>query len=175
MKRGSGVIVVQQLVLTGEGADRLAEALFSALAVRPAGYLLTPLRPGGRDKGRVMHVLTGPDDGCENDVPCLLRLAEDRVVAVPEVFEELAAPALRQAAHTRAPILLGGITAEMLACPVFRAAVEGCMQGPRPVVAAASPDAADILRGMASEEPLLVDAAAPEAMETVQHELMMRL
>ncbi len=123
---------MRSIFLTGPGASRAAEQLFTAARVRPAGFRLLPLttlngqtRP--RDRGELLHLLMQPPVPMENDVPCFVRLSEGRRVLVREVLEEIAAPALALCAQVRSPLLLDGVSGEMLACPAFRQAVLACV------------------------------------------------
>lgn len=124
---------MRSIFLTGLGASQAAERLFTAARVRPAGFRLLPLttlngqtRP--HDRGELLHLLMQPPAPMENDVPCVLRLSAQRRVLVRETLEEIAAPALTMCAQVRSPLLLDGISGEMLTCPAFREAVRSCVR-----------------------------------------------
>lgn len=136
---------MQQLYLTGEDAAELADRLFTALNVRPAGYRLMPFAVEGQVRGEALHLLMPPAAPMDNDVPCRIRLRTGDWAVVPRVLDEIAAPSLLQTLRLHTPVLLGGITARMLTCTAFREAVVAVLEGPHPVVAAAAPDAREIL------------------------------
>ena len=142
---------MQQLYLTGTHAAAMAEKLFTALNVRPAGYQLTPFTVGGGIRGEALHLLTPPCAPMDNDVPCRIRLRTGDWTISPRVLDEIAAPTLLQARTLHAPILLGGVTGTMLTCRAFREAVVSCLKSDSPVIVAASDDAEDILRALTEE------------------------
>ena len=142
---------MQQLYLTGTHAAAMAEKLFTALNVRPAGYQLTPFTVGGGIRGEALHLRTPPYAPMDNDVPCRIRLRTGDWTIIPRVLDEIAAPTLLQARTLRAPILLGGVTGTMLTCRAFREAVVSCLKSGSPVIVAASDDAEDILRALTEE------------------------
>lgn len=143
---------MQQLYLTGPHASQLADQLFTALNVRPAGYRLTPFTVGGALRGEALHLLTPPCVPMDNDVPCRIRLRSGDWTVVPRVLDEIAAPTLLQALTVHTPLLLDGMTARMLTCAAFREAVVACLMSPRPVIVAASEDAEELLRALTPEE-----------------------
>lgn len=142
---------MQQLYLTGVHASQLAAQLITALNLRPAGYRLLPFTVGGAVRGEALHLLTQPCAPMENDVPCRIRLRTGDWAVVPRVLNEIAAPTLLQAMNVHSPILLDGLTAQMLTCAVFREAVVACLLSPQPVIVAASEDAEEILRALTDE------------------------
>ena len=146
---------MQQLYLTGDHAPALADQLFTALNVRPAGYRLTPFTVGGGVRGEALHLLTPPCAPMDNDVPCRIRLRSGDWTVVPRVLDEIAAPTLLQALNLHAPLLLGGLTARMLTCAAFRKAVVACLKSDRPVIVAASEDAEELLRALTDEKEQL--------------------
>lgn len=143
---------MQQLYLTGSHASELADRLFTALNVRPAGYRLLPFCVSGALRGEALHLLTPPTAPMDNDVPCRVRLRSGDWAVVPRVLDEIAAPNLMQAAAVHTPILLDGLTAQMLTCTAFREAVVAALMSPHPVIAAVSGDAAEHLRALTPEE-----------------------
>ena len=142
---------MQQLYLTGPHAPDIADRLFDALNIRPSGYRLIPFSIGGGLRGDALHLLTPPCAPMDNDVPCRIRLRTGDWTIVPRVLDEIAAPTLLQALTVHAPILLGGVTGQMLTCTRFREAVVQCLKSDRPVIVAASADAEDILRALTLE------------------------
>lgn len=139
---------MQQLYLTGEHAPDLAQRLISALNLRPAGYQLTAFTVGGSLRGEALHLLTPPAAPMDNDVPCRIRLRTGDWAVVPRVLDEIAAPNLLSAVQLHTPILLGGITAQMLTCAAFRKAVVSVLNSERLVIIAASDDAEEHLRAL---------------------------
>lgn len=127
---------MQQLYLTGSHAAELADRLFTALNIRPAGYQLLPFTVGGGLRGEAMHLLLPPAAPMDNDVPCRIRLRAGDWCIVPRTLDEIAAPNLTRAFTVHKPILLGGLTAQMLTCSAFREAVVTLLTSPRPVIAA---------------------------------------
>ena len=97
---------MQQLYLTGTHAAAMAEKLFTALNVRPAGYQLTPFTVGGGIRGEALHLLTPPCAPMDNDVPCRIRLTPAHTQVLTWTLSELAAPALTSALAVHAPMLL---------------------------------------------------------------------
>lgn len=146
---------MQQLYLTGPHAPELADRLFTALNVRPAGYRLLPFTVGGGVRGEALHLLLPPAAPMDNDVPCRIRLREGDWTIVPRVLEEIAAPNLHKALSAHTPILLGGIDAQMLTCSAFREALVTLLTSPRPVIAACADDAEEILRALTPAESQL--------------------
>lgn len=139
---------MQQLYLTGPHAADLADRLFTALNVQPAGYRLLPFSVGGAVRGECLHLLTPPASPMDNDVPCRIRLHPGDWTIVPRVLEEIAAPSLLRALTLCKPILLSGLNARMLTCPAFREAVVTLLTSPRPVIIAADDDAEEHLRAL---------------------------
>lgn len=139
---------MQQLYLSGTHAAKLADQLFTALNMTPAGYLLLPLNFGSGIRGEALHLLLPPAAPMDNDVPCRIRLREGDWCVVPRVLDEIAAPNLRRAITVHKPLLLGGITAQMLTCTTFREAVVDVLTSPRPVIVAAEDDAEEHLRAL---------------------------
>lgn len=172
---------MQQLYLTGTHASIVADQLFAALNLRPAGYRLLPFSIGGALRGDALHLLLPPAAPMDNDVPCRIRLRSDDWAVVPRVLDEIAAPNLRRALAVHTPILLGGITAQMLTCTAFREAVVTLLTSPRPVIVAAEDDAEEILRALTPAETQLWMPVPPsesgraELLETLVAEAAMRL
>ena len=123
---------MQQLYLTGAHAAELADRLFTALNICPAGYRLLPFTVGDGLRGDALHLLLPPAAPMDNDVPCRVRLHGDDWCIVPRVLEEIAAPNLLRAITVHKPILLGGVTAQMLTCAAFREAVVTVLISERP-------------------------------------------
>lgn len=146
---------MQQLYLTGENAPNLADRLFTALNVRPVGYQLTPFSVGGGLRGEALHLLTPPAAPMDNDVPCRIRLRTGDWTVVPRVLDEIAAPCLRRMLTVHTPILLSGLTAQMLTCTAFREAVVACLTSPHPVIVACADDAEELLRALTPAETQL--------------------
>ena len=146
---------MQQLYLTGNHAPELADRLFTALNIRPAGYRLVPFSIGGGLRGEVLHLLLPPAAPMDNDVPCLIRLHGNDWTIVPRVLDEIAAPNLLRTPAAHTPILLGGINAQMLTCSAFRKAVVTLLVSSRPVIVAAQDDAEEHLRALTPAETQL--------------------
>ena len=142
---------MQQLYLTGDHAPELAQRLINALNLRPAGYELTPFTVGGGLRGEALHLLTPPAAPMDNDVPCRIRLRTGDWAVVPRALDEIAAPNLASAITLHTPILLGGLTAQMLTCAAFREAVVKVLSSPRLVIVAAADDAEEHLRALTPE------------------------
>lgn len=143
---------MQQLYLTGAYAADLADRLFTALNVSPAGYRLLPFSVGGAIRGEVLHLMMPPAAPMDNDVPCRIRLRAGDWAIVPRVLDEIAAPNLLRAPTAHTPILLSGLTAQMLTCKAFREAVVSVLLSHRPVIVAADDDAEEILRALTAAE-----------------------
>lgn len=154
---------MQQLYLTGEYASDLADRLFTALNVRPAGYRLEPFSVGGSLRGEALHLLTSPAAPMENDVPCRIRLQPGDWAVVPRALDEIAAPNLRRMLAVHTPILLSGLTAGMLTCAAFREAVVEVLLSPRPVIVACADDAEELLRALTPAESQLWAPVPPTA------------
>ena len=154
---------MQQLYLTGAHAPDLADLLFTALNVRPAGYRLTPFSVGGGLRGETLHLLMPPAAPMDNDVPCRIRLRTGDWAIVPRVLDEIAAPNLLRAPTAHTPILLGGLTAQMLTCTAFREAVVSVLLSARPVIVAADDDAEELLRALTPEDTQLWMPVPPTA------------
>ena len=146
---------MQQLYLSGEHAPELAQRLINALNLRPAGYQLAPFTVGGGQRGEALHLLTPPAAPMDNDVPCRIRLRTGDWTIVPRVLDEIAAPCLRQMLPVHTPILLSGLTAQMLTCTAFREAVVACLTSPHPVIVACADDAEELLRALTPAETQL--------------------
>lgn len=139
---------MQQLYLTGRHASTLAEQIFTALNVRPAGYRLQPFSIAGGIRGEALHLLLPPAEPLLNAVPCRVRVSAQDWVVVPQALEQLAAPSLASAALVHAPLLLDGLTADLLACEAFRDAIRQCLTAERPVIAVVRDDAEAPLRAL---------------------------
>lgn len=146
---------MQQLYLTGDHAPALADSLITALNLRPAGYRLVPFTVGGGLRGEALHLLMPPAAPMDNDVPCRIRLRTGDWAVVPRVLDEIAAPNLLRAVTLHTPILLCGLTAQMLTCAAFREAVVALLMSERPVIVAASDDAEELLRALTPESTQL--------------------
>ncbi len=149
---------MQQILLFTDDAgpaSALAQSVIHALPLRAVGFRMLPFSLAGTNRGEFLHFL-GAQDPMENDVPCALRLSRQRVVSIPEVWEELAAPMLRRCIPRHAPILLDRLTAPALDCPAFARALSECFHGDSPVLALAPEELAPRLA------PLLADAAPQE-------------
>lgn len=171
---------MQQLYLTGRHAGELADQLFTALNVAPTGYRLTAFSVAGGVRGEALHLLLPPAAPMDNDVPCRVRLRSGDWAVVPRVLDEIAAPALRRAPSVHKPILLGGLTAQMLTCAAFREAIVALLTGSAPVVAAADDDAEEMLRALTPADTQLWEAVPDGAekraalLETLIAEAAMR-
>lgn len=143
---------MQQLCLTGAHAEALADRLFAALNIRPVGLRILPFHVDGAPRGRMLHLLPPPAPPALNDVPCQVLLAQGRYVAVPEALEHVAAPGLLAALRIQTPVLLTGLTSDLLACPAFRDAVQACLMSRHPVVITADKAAMQLLQGLTPEE-----------------------
>ncbi|MBQ8554742.1 MAG: hypothetical protein IJ438_02605 [Clostridia bacterium] len=168
---------MQQLYLTGIHADDVAARLFTALNVRPAGYRLLPFEVGGETRGEALHLLLPPSAPLYNDVPCRIRTAEGAASVVTKTLEDVAAPSLLAALNVHTPMLLCGMTADMLRCKAFREAVQQCLLSPRPVVVVADKSAQNTLRKLTPAEKQLwidVDGRQDAALEALLSEAMMR-
>ena len=146
---------MQQLYLTGNHAADLADRLFAAMNIHPAGYRLLPFSVGGAIRGEALHLLLPPAAPMDNDVPCRIRLRSGDWTVVPRVLDEIAAPNLQRALAAHTPILLSGLTAGMLTCAAFREAVVQLLMSPRPVIVAADEDAEELLRALTPAESQL--------------------
>lgn len=171
---------MQQLYLTGKCAGEVAARLFTSLNVRPVGCRLLPFEVGGEMRGEALRLLLPPAGPRFNDVPCRIRLSETEWAPVPAVMEEIAAPSLLVAMRVRAPMLLDGLCADVLACPAFREAVRTCLMGPTAVVVAVREDAEALLRDLTPADaqlwlPVPDDAAGQAALlETLIPEAVLR-
>ena len=143
---------MQQLYLTGAHAAELADRLFTALNIRPAGYRLLPFCVEGSPCGDALHLLLPPAAPMDNNVPCRVRLHGDDWCIVPRVLDEIAAPNLLRALTAHKPILLGGLTAQMLTCSAFREAIVTVLTSERPVIIATEDNAAEHLRALTPAE-----------------------
>ena len=146
---------MQQLYLTGAHAAELADRLFTALNIAPAGYRLLPFALGDGLRGEALHLLLPPIAPMDNDVPCRIRLHGDDWCVVPRVLEEIAAPNLLRALTVHKPLLLGRLTAQMLTCTAFREAVVTLLTNERPVIVAAEDGAQEHLRALTPAETQL--------------------
>lgn len=125
---------MQHLCLCGPCAPRLAGKLFSALNVQPVGLRILPFSVDGQPRGDALFLQPPPG---LNGVPCRIRITPEETVTVPRALEDVAAPGLRAAMRLHAPMLLCGLTADLLASDAFRRAVCDCLQGDIPLVIAA--------------------------------------
>lgn len=155
---------MQQLYLSGAHAAQLADQLFTALNIRPAGYQLLPFTVGGELRGEAMHLLLPPAAPMDNDVPCRVRLRGGDWCVVPRALDEIAAPNLTRALTVHKPILLGGLTAQMLTCAAFREAVVTLLRSERPVIVACEDSAKEHLRALTPADTQLW-APVPESAE----------
>lgn len=146
---------MQQLYLTGDFAPDLTDRLFTALNVRPAGYRLIPFTLGAAVRGEALHLLMPPAAPMDNDVPCRIRLRDGDWTIVPRVLDEIAAPNLLRTIRVHTPVLLCGLTAQMLTCTAFREAVVSVLLGAHLVIVAASSDAEETLRALTPAEKQL--------------------
>lgn len=158
------------ICLVGSGSGAVARRLFAALAARPAGYELTRFALAGREKGLMLHLLDVPAGEQVNDVPCVIRVGDVPVV-VHEVFDTVAAPALRRALSVRGPLLLDGLTAAQLTPGPFREAVAACMAREGCTVLCLAAEAEAILRAMPGGERATFHTVAAESEAALLEEL----
>lgn len=143
---------MQQIFLTGSHAPNIASRLFTALNIRPTGYRLTPFMVDGAVRGDALHLLLPPSPPLYNDVPLRIRISSAQQVIVDRTLSEVAAPSLLAALNVHTPMLLSGVSAAMLQCEPFRAALRDCLMSQRPVVAVAEEDAAEPLSRLTPPE-----------------------
>lgn len=136
---------MQHLCLCGPCAPLMAEQLFRALNLSPVGLHILPFPAEGSPRGDAIHLQPPPD---LNGVPCRIRLTREETVIVPRALEEVAAPGIRAALRIHTPLLLSGLSADLLACPVFRQTVCDALMGARPVVVAADASAREALEAL---------------------------
>ena len=137
---------MQQLYLTGRHASALAEQIFTALNIHPAGYRLQPFSIDGSVRGEALRLLLPPAEPLLNAVPCRIRVSAQEWVTVYPALERLAVPCLTSAALVHAPLLLDGLTADLLSCDAFCTVVRQCLTAQRPVIAVVREEAESILR-----------------------------
>ena len=170
---------MQQIFFKGPNAGHVAEQLFRALNVRPAGFTVLPFCVEGRDAGMLIHLLTAPPAGWSNDVPFRVWLRSGEVSSVvSEALNRNAASALRQVIGIGAPILLGSLYADMLACTEFQSAVKAALHGGALCVAVAEDAEAEQLlrRALPEADQLWLDTHdAGEALSRAVEEAMPRL
>ncbi|MBR3764668.1 MAG: hypothetical protein IKK57_09005 [Clostridia bacterium] len=140
---------MQQLCLTGRDAASLADRLFHALNVQPVGLRFEPFSVGGAVRGHAAYLMPPPS---LNAVPCRILLAGGRSVTVPAALEEIAAPGLLAALRIQAPMLISGLSADLLACGALQDAVRRCMTAPRPVIVTADASAREVLHTLVPPE-----------------------
>ena len=92
---------------------------------------------------------------------------------MPRVLDEIASPNLLRAAEDHTPILLGGLTAQMLTCTAFREAVVAVLMSRRPVIVAAEDGAEELLRALTPAQTQLWMPVPPS--ETGRAELLEEL
>ena len=139
---------MQQLYLTGRHASALAEQIFTALNIHPAGYRLQPFSIDGSVRGEALRLLLPPAEPLLNAVPCRIRVSAQEWVTVYPALERLAVPCLTSAALVHAPLLLDGLTGDLLACDAFRDAICQCLTAERPVIAVVRDGAEAPLRAL---------------------------
>ena len=140
---------MQQLCLTGRDAASLAERLFHALNIQPVGLRFDPFSVDGEVRGLAAFLTPPP---ALNAVPCRILLSGGRSVTVPAALEEIAAPGLLAALRIQVPVLIDGLSADLLACDALRDAVRQCMTAPRPVIVTADGTAREVLRTLVPQE-----------------------
>lgn len=160
---------MQQLCLTGFAPGDLADRLFNALNVPFAGLRIVPFTLDGAAAGDALYLCPPSIGPGAARIPCRIRLTQERSVLVPQALEEIAVPALRSAMRVQSPILLDGLTAELLLCAPFAQSVCQCLQSDRPVVLTADEDAARMLQAALPDGQLLIlpvpqDAAGQAAL-----------
>lgn len=133
---------MQHLCLCGSYAPLLADRLFSAINLQPPGLRILPFCVDGAPRGDALHLQPPP---ALNGIPCRIRIAPCTTVTVPHALEEVAAPGLVAALRLRAPLLLSGLSGDLLACEPFCQAVCDCLQGDVPVVIAGDASARQVL------------------------------
>lgn len=146
---------MQQLYLTGDHAAQIAERLFTALNVRPVGFRLYPFEVDGRPWGDALLLTPPPAAPAYNPVPCRALLAPGQPVLIPGVAEQIAAPGLQAALRLQLPMLISGLTEDLLSCHALRDALRDCLMSRTPVVVTAAPGAATILRSLTPPEQQL--------------------
>lgn len=143
---------MQQLCLTGRDAASLADRLFHALNVQPVGLRFESFAVDGCVRGLAAFLTPPPT---LNAVPCRIMMPGGRSVTVPAVLEEVAAPGLLAALRIQAPVLIAGLSADLLACDALREAVRRCMAAPRPVIVTADESAREVLQTLVPQEEQL--------------------
>ncbi len=161
---------MQNIALIGEHACEIALNTASAFDTPPAGYVLMPFAVNGHEKGEILHLLQPVSGEKDNDIPCVLHVENHGNVLVPEVFELVAAKALRYAINQRTLIVLGGITKPMLALQGFCDAVKACLQSHCGTILCTEEDALPALRNMCNEMQLYT-TDEPDVSLLMQNEL----
>lgn len=146
---------MQQLCLTGASAAIIADRLFSALNVRPMGLRILPFTVDGCERGDALHLLPPPAPPALNGVPCRIRLTPQRSAVLTQALEEIAAPGLTAALRIQSPLLLEGLSGDLLACDALRDAVKACLMSRFPVVITADAGARKILQTLTPREDQL--------------------
>ena len=174
-------MMMQQLILVSSDAAcaaRVAQTVLHALPVRAVGFRMLPYQVAGQTRGELLHFFAGSDP-LENDVPCTLRLSRAVTLELPEVWTQLAAPALKRCLPRHAPILLDRLTEAALDCPAFAQALEAALMGESPVLALTSPALLPRLAQLAPKADLLsfsCDNTAEEELAcTLAQEITLRL
>ncbi len=134
---------MQQLCLTGSHAPRIAERLFNALNVQPVGLRIAAFLVDGVPHGDALYLLPPPP---LNGVPCRVLLTPERTAILPQALEEVAAPGLLTAMRLQTPMLISGLSGDLLACEPLRDAVCQCMMRNRPAVVTADGSAREVLQ-----------------------------
>lgn len=136
---------MQQLCLTGSCAPLIAGRLFNALNVQPVGLRVGAFSVDGVPHGDALYLMPPPP---LNGVPCRLLLTPERAVVLPQALEEVGAPGLMAAMRIQAPMLISGLSADLLACDALREAVRSCMMSARPLVVTADASAREALQSL---------------------------
>lgn len=140
---------MQQLCLTGSDAASLVDRLFHALNIQPVGLRFEPFSVDGCVRGLAAFLTPPPT---LNAVPCRILLPGGRSVTVPGALQEVAAPGLLAALRIQSPVLISGLSADLLECSALRDAVRRCMTAPRPVIVTADASAREVLHTLVPPE-----------------------
>lgn len=152
---------MQQLCLTGSVPGVIADRLFNALNVQPASLRFAPFDLDGVTVGDALYLYPPAIAQGACCIPCRVCLPQDRAALVPQVLEKVAVPALRSAMRVHSPILLDGLTAELLSCSSFAQSVCQCLQSDRAMVVTGDDVAIRMLQAALPESQLLC-IAVPE-------------
>ena len=166
--------MAKNLFLTGEkqvGKSTLLDALIRETGLRHTGFRTMPLRIDGVLKGHYFHGFV-PLPPFVNDSVTTIRVAQQGVIGVEEVFETLGVRVLTDSLAAAEPfILMDELGRQELKAKEFSRLVEACLDSPKRVIGVLQKKESPLLDRIKNREDTLVLTVTTENRDSLLPEI----